>query len=53
MGREVADKLREPSNIPKNMALIISQICQWGLNQRRLISTEILRMGGGGGGGGK
>jgi hypothetical protein len=28
MGREVADKLREPPNIPKNMALIISQICQ-------------------------
>jgi len=33
-------------NIPKNLALKVSQILEWRLNQRKLIGVENLKAGG-------
>jgi len=36
----------EALNTPKNLALKVSQILEWGLNKKKLVGLEILKMGG-------
>jgi len=35
-----------PLNTPKNLALKVSQILEWSLNQKKLVGVENLKVGG-------